>query len=1321
VTRKSALIIGGLLAGICFMVGLLISSQLPKLRAWILVKIEQTSREQLPVRILPGAIEVNLFPLGTSLGNVKITPKDELGKMLEPLEIERVRLKISFWQLLQGRLRLADVEVRGAKIGVHVPKTEKKSAERPLDGLFKILQQIPINRLILEDISVRAQIADSNLLISVEDLRLDAEKQDNGDLSLVLDSGSTYVGEPGAGGIGVRGSAEIDGEFTRNSIVLSALKFRRGDSFIVASGKLKGDTEALDFPMINLSARSEWQLESMRNWATKTFKQASHLPPLKGRAFIEGEYTRKDHTHKPDADFKFRTAGFQEEKIFLDKISGEGSYKDGVFQIPEAVIENSAGSARLKNLIVKPGETTSITADVNAGPIQMHDLLANLGVGQIPVFMKFSGDLPCAGEIVPKFLIKCHGQFKGEDLIIKDDMKSKDPLVMIKVFTAKGEATIDADKVDYTAELEMPDSRGRSQGSIGYKTGFEIGYEADRLNFKDFARLVNLKLEGVAKIKGSTHGDSHYGVVALDFDGADVWLEDYWLGNAKGALSYKAGMLGFANLQGYHTVSRYNGDVKLDLHKKEITMTGRVPFFDSRDLMKMFSRRVQLPFAVTGTGQAQIKVSGPLQFNYLSYDLKSTLFKGTVAGESFDQANFDVKSNKGEVRAERVQMIKGPATIQLTGQGHPTGNVETTIRGRGLRIEDTSMVLNSGLALSGQVDFDMDLHGHVLSPDTILRGTLTKTAIGDQGLPDSRYSLKFTKKSIEGSGVLLGDVVKADLVFPLDKDAPFHLKMQTQDWNFAPVFLAIAGPGARKNYEGRLSSTIDLSAPRGGFWNASGAINIDKFSLSRGSLTLKSNEPLAMTMKDGHLRTRKFELTGENIFLRVSDNPKPTSKIDLQVNAKMDLSLLALLTPFFEDLRGLLSFTFNVKADENAAGLLGSAYIEKGFLKLFDFQHPFEDIRADILFNQKKILFNSVRSEFGGGRIQASGGMELKGSKNYPLNISGTFDKVSLNIPDKFRTTGSGDLNISGSWFPFLMKGTYEISDGMVTKDIGADAGPSNGIRRDNYLPEFLLQENFVPLLVDMQINFNRGIAIKNELIEGRTIGQLSVKGKPQKPAILGNITFDKETKLLFRDNIFEVKSSNIQFTDPNEINPKLYISATTRAQDYDVNLVITGVGKEPKFTWTSVPQLPEKEIISMLALGATDTRLDKKITSDNQASNTGLQIGTGMIRNNPVSNLVKEKLGFDVQFSTGYDDSSNTQQKVIVSRQFKNNVDVTGSYSFGKSKETEAKLRYRLNEKVSVIGSWQGRDYTETGDQTLLQRNPNKVGLDLEYKIEFK
>lgn len=1317
-SRRRLIYASLLISGIFFLVGFLISFQTPKIRNWILVNIEKASRESLPVRILPESVEVGFFPIGTTLKNVRILPKDELKGLIEPLSIKRLSIFISPWQLLRGKLRLSEVAVQGTDVTVFVPASSR-SDRPPLEGLFDALSLVPVTELNLEDVNAKLYFKNPNLEIGISEIHLSAYKRGE-KLGLDVASAALHIRDTDDPTRIIRVDTEASLLADRKSATLTALKLRRGKSFVVASGQVTGHTEALKFTELDLAFRSELRLNSLSRWAGKMIASLEGLPELQGFAALDAKIAKKAH-HAAEVDFQIQSEQLKIAQFFIDRIRTSGTLRENTIRLPKLTIENPAGTVTATDFSMDVSNLETVSGTVSTTHLHLHELLKSLGLGEIPVYLQISGELPCEGSVKPKFNLVCKGWTRGENLLVRSDVQSQNLIVAVRNFLAKGEVSVNGDQVAYKADLEMSDSKGRSDGVVNYETGFKINYEADKLALSDITSLAELKLEGAAKLKGSTEGDSHHATLAMNLDTNGVWLEDFWLGNAKARVSYKSGDLKFDDLQSHYSVSRYSGDLKVDLIKNEIFITARSPFFDARDLLKVFSRKVKLPFSVTGTGQAQVKVSGPLQFNALTYDLKSSLFRGAIAGETFDQAHFDVTAKKGEVKTDRVQITKGPASLSLTGTGHPDGSIQTVLKGRGIRLEDSATIATSGFSVSGIVDFDMDMNGPVLGPDTDLRGKLTKTSIGDQGMQDSDFRLKFTSTTIEGGGTFLGDVLKASFTLPIDKRAPFSLKLQSNDWNFAPVFSAIAGPNARKDYVGRLTSSIDISSPSGGFWSATGDIDVSHFSLTRGSLSLTSPEPIAMSMRNGQVRVSKFSLAGDNTYLKVTEHPQPTSKVDLQVNGKMDLSLLALLTPFFEDLRGILSFAFNMKAGPGTTELLGSAYIEKAYLKFFGFPHAFENLRADLLFNQRRVLFNSIKSEFGGGRITASGGMEIKGYKDVPVHVSGTFDKVTLNVPDKIKTTGSGSASFSGTWFPFLLKGEYNVTGGMITKEFGGETSETDGIRRNYFLPDFLLQDNFTPVVMDLKVDFHRGLDIKNELIDGRLLGSLHISGDPAAPSVLGNVTTDKETLINFKDTAFEITSANVQFTDSNEINPRLYIAARSRVQEHDINLLVQGTGSKPDITLTSVPPLPDKDIISLLALGATDTQLNQSIKTNEQQTSSGLQIATGLIKKNPISDAIKSRFGVDVQFSAGFDDAEASVQKVIVSRQFSKKVDLSASQSFGKQRETEVKARYRLNDRLSLIGSWQGREYDETTETVEAEKNPNKVGFDLEYKFEFK
>lgn len=1328
------LIFALLVSGSAFGLGTVLAQTLPKVKSWLLVSVDNFSRDNLPVRILPGSVDFRIFPIGVTLNDVRILPSGEFSKILSPLTIQELSIDFSFFQIIRGEVLVEELAVRGTVARITIPKP-KSTGGKPLEGLFKELDRIPVSTIILSEINAEVAVPHLGLEFDVEQLGLNVDRS-RAKLEAKLIAESILVKDL-KGERALRISPEIAIIMTPNDIEILNLEVRRGTSLIALNGSLQGDTEGLEFSTLKLKSKLSLDVKSTRDWFQKSFIDAEPTPPMVGTLAADIDIEKTAKNSPLTAKFDLAAVDYRVQGILLDKVKGRGTWDGKLLTIPELSSESRAGKVTASDIRI--GEGLQKTPEGRTpwllriaklkGSIELHEFLADMGIGPIPVWLSAQGEFPCESQLVPKFSLRCGGVFSGQNLVVQGDLKRgrtpKDSIVAIPSFTSKGDFTFDLQKFSYQTEIEMPNSKGRSSGEVRYKTGFDIQYEADTLALKDLASLGDLNILGSLKLKGSTVGNSSEASLKMEAEGQDLWLEDFWLGQPKGTVTYKAGKLGFNSMQGFYTTSRYNGDVTIDLQRSVIETNLKVPFFDARDLLKVFSKKFTLPIAVTGTGQASIKASGPLDISRMTYELKSSLFKGTVAGENFDQAHFDVKSKSGNVRSERVSLERGDSIIQLTGRGSPDGTIETEVRGRGLRLEETNFISESGFAVTGVVGFDMSMKGPVLAPDTTMKGTLSRTSIAESSVPDSDFELRFSSKTIEGKGRFIGDVVKGEFVWPLNPDAPMSLQFQSTDWNYAPIFAAFAGPEGRRDFQGLLSAKVDLKAPRGGFWSSTGSATIQKLSLRRGAIELENKRELRLDAKSGALSVRDFALEGDGTYIRIADregSDAPARKVDVQINTKIDMNLLSIFTPFFEELRGLLSMAVSLKAGPEGNDIIGSAYVDRAFIQFPAFPHAFENLQSDIVFNHKKIVINSLKSDFAGGKIQATGGLELQGRQKVPTNVTGTFDKITLNIPDKIRTSGSGSFTFTGSWFPFLLKGSYNVRDGLMTKELSETGGGTgdDGVRRDQFLPRFLVEESFQPVALDLAIDFTQGIQLKNEMIEGSASGQLKVSGNPLKPTILGQIRTQNETKIKFRENIFEVSSALLSFEDPLDINPRINLNARTRVSEYDVNLLAQGTAKKPEISVSSVPPMPERDILSLLALGTTDQKLSTETNSQSQGTNAGAQVLSGVV-NQGLKGVTKQ-LGVEVQLSPGFDDTNEAYQKVVIKKQFNRRLEASGSQSLGKKSETEAKLRYRVTDRVSGVVSWQGVERGETSDSTGQQSgNQDKVGLDFEYKFEFK
>ena len=122
----------------------------------------------------------------------------------------------------------------------------------------------------------------------------------------------------------------------------------------------------------------------------------------------------------------------------------------------------------------------------------------------------------------------------------------------------------------------------------------------------------------------------------------------------------------------------------------------------------------------------------------------------------------------------------------------------------------------------------------------------------------------------------------------------------------------------------------------------------------------------------------------------------------------------------------------------------------------------------------------------------------------------------------------------------------------------------------------------------------------------------------------------------------------------------------------------------------SSQPSLTQREIVSLLALGVTSAARD-----DGKTNNSSAAIGAALLQK-AGGKRIKESLGVDVKVSS-------TQQAADAASTPEGDVEqaVDALTSARRRRRTlqanpanNVKVEYKMNKSMSVIGSWDGREY---------------------------
>lgn len=1293
----------------------------PKARVFVKEQIVRVINEKTPMQVELRDFNWSLFwwPR-VYLQDVKLSGKTENAE-IPTVEVKELSASLDLLSLFTGQISLAHIEIDQPKITMDLdPLTESQGPAKPLPlaDVFQILDRIPISRLTINNLDADLFFKKKFPLafqIHNADLQIASAKNQ---LKVLLRAPESVIVHEDA-----KFPAILETELTLTPQQLDVIgaKINAFNSVLTAEGVVT------DAPRMHMSPQGQvtFNLHSDLSRAQTALAVLGKIPELSGTIQTSGTI-QIDRSQTISGEVALVTKQIKIAHFDVGDLQTNATLKQNRIHAPRLQITNEAGFIDLENVIFNLGRFSSespatVQANIRSDMVDLNELLIRLGVGDIPLEAFLHADLKCGGPVYPGTKIECQGKAGGEQFEIRSGNSLKSKIAGIESFGVNGSVTITDQMIAYDAGLQIGKTKGKSTGEIRYKNGFQISYSSPELFLSDLSYLAGLKLEGSGQISGGTKGNSHAAIFDIKLKGKNIVFEDFRLGDAEALIEYKKGHLLFSDVKGKLNKTEYFAELDVNLSNSTLIADGQIPALEINDILSVFERRFQMPVSISGNGFGQVHVEGPFDLSRLTYSLVAGLDKGEIAGEYYDHIDLQLQSKEGEVRITNSQVIKEQTRAVITGEAHPSGQVNVAIEAKNFPIENSQNLTRFSQNLFGTMDIMARVNGHVLNPLVQVIADIKTLNIDEQSFPPSTIGFKMNRARLEGTASLLGSRLISDFKIPFDDNGEFELGVVAQNWNYTTLFAFLGSGPLLKEYSANLTGNLKLHSDSG-IKRATGSGTIDRLTLSRGNLSLENPQPMELNMKNGEITLSNFEVRGDNSFIAFRGKDFTLDNLGLGVDARFDMRILQVFLPFLEDLGGTLKAQMDVTGSFLEPQVAGQASINNGYVRAKGFPHAFEQVNSVAQFSQQQLIIKELKGNLGGGYFLGDGSIRFNGVGDIPLDLRARVFQSTFNVPEGFRTTGDAEISITGDWFPYLLAGTYRVTQGHISKEF-QDTSGSTVLQQSAYLPKFARESTFEPITLDLDVILERNVQIKNSLMDGFISGAVTVRGTPTSPIVLGKISADKSAKLMIRERVFDVNTLNVDFNNPTELNPILYISAQTRLEEYDISMLVQGPAKSPQIRFSSVPPLPDQDIISLLALGMTSATIDRRIEASRSTEDQTGKAAAGTLAATALSSFTQRNLGFAVEYSSQYDDTKNVNvQKITISKKLSDKVKASASQLQGSRSGYEAKIQYQFNPNFSAIGSWESGD----ADRNTLVTDDVKptesiLGIDLDFKKEFR
>ena len=243
---------------------------------------------------------------------------------------------------------------------------------------------------------------------------------------------------------------------------------------------------------------------------------------------------------------------------------------------------------------------------------------------------------------------------------------------------------------------------------------------------------------------------------------------------------------------------------------------------------------------------------------------------------------------------------------------------------------------------------------------------------------------------------------------------------------------------------------------------------------------------------------------------------------------------------------------------------------------------------------------NALSLERFGGNL-AGGPFTMNGRVTFPklteptLDLKLKADSVLLARNDTLTARADADIRVTGPIAAATVSGNVAMTDSHILKNIdlipiglpGRPAPEPPSERPQFSFPNPPLRD----WKFDVAIKTKDPVLIRGNLATGGAIADIKLAGTGLRPELRGTVRLENvEATLPF--SRLEVSQGFLYFDPSDSMNPKLELHGTSVIRDYTVRVYVYGTVLAPEAIFTSEPPLPQEEIISLIATGATRDEL---------------------------------------------------------------------------------------------------------------------------------
>lgn len=326
-----------------------------------------------------------------------------------------------------------------------------------------------------------------------------------------------------------------------------------------------------------------------------------------------------------------------------------------------------------------------------------------------------------------------------------------------------------------------------------------------------------------------------------------------------------------------------------------------------------------------------------------------------------------------------------------------------------------------------------------------------------------------------------------------------------------------------------------------------------------------------------------------------------TAAIALDLDGTVDLAIAnAWLGTTGERATGRLTLTGRVGGRLSSPTVTGNGRLADGTFRSASAGFDLRAIEAVLDGNERRITLSRLTARTpNGGTFEAKGAVDLNRAAGYPVSLNATARGARLVSTSLTTLTADVEARMTGALAQGpMISGTVSIARwdinvperlarpltpipvthrnppaGLVTQDDEADA----------------IRGSALPFRLDVAVRAPREVFVRGQGIDAEFGGEARLTGSIDDPAVRGRFDLRRGAVTLLSQRVVLARG-NVQFLGDTE--PMLDIAGSVTKNGVSATVSVRGRAGDPQIALSSVPSLPQDEILARLLFSKRTTQL---------------------------------------------------------------------------------------------------------------------------------